>query len=490
MYSVGMSLNTSDPVALSRMRDVGVRWVRTSIAWSSVEPFDLDLTNPANGNWPDSWFQALVDTYGFTPEVIVWKNPSWAASTTCGPIDQLSEFAQFVRALAARYDGDGDYNNDGTTDGPVLPEVLYFELYNEPDFDLNNPNGEADYGGCWGQAPEAYGEMLRTDYLAMKAGNPQVQVLFGSIAYDRFTAQSKPSWYPGPTGPFDYNFTWRVLSYLYTTYAGDAGLPFYDIMNYHNYNDFRNAWDGTMPYDQELLGKLKHIKDNQLYRAGVYDLRGMPFANSETSLPSAPSDTWTDRSEAYQSDYVAQAYVQGMAAGLVANLWFTLVDYTQFGRCDQIYDWLMYGVLCSASVDQASEACSPNPLPGYSCSVDAGPKLASQAIGVLNAELAGATYEVQLSSGETGSSNIMAFRFHKVGGRKKIVAWTDTGERIGKKGVSPLTRNMVFNASHFGGEWTGQLRVVDKLGNATILSGGSSITVQLTQEPRYIETYP
>ena len=108
MYSVGMSLNTSDPVALSRMRDVGVRWVRTSIAWSSVEPFDLDLTNPANGNWPDSWFQALVDTYGFTPEVIVWKNPSWAASTTCGPIDQLSEFAQFVRALAARYDGDGD----------------------------------------------------------------------------------------------------------------------------------------------------------------------------------------------------------------------------------------------------------------------------------------------------------------------------------------------------------------------------------------------
>jgi len=480
------------------MRDAGVRWARTSIAWSSVEPSNLDLTNPANGNWPDSWFQTLVNTYGFTLEVIIWKNPSWAASTTCGPINQLSEFAQFVRALAARYDGDGDYNNDGTVDGPALPEVLYFELYNEPDFDLNNPNGEPDYGGCWGQAPTAYAEMLRTAYLAMKAGNPRVKVLFGSIAYDRFTAQSKPSWYPGPTGPFDYNFTRNVLTYLYTTYPGDPNLPFFDIMNYHNYNDFRDAWDGTLPYDQELLGKMKRIKEEQLYKAGVYDLRDKPFLCSEISLPSAPTDTWTERSEAYQSDYVARAYVQGMVAGLVTNLWFTLVDYTQLGRCPsdlsghdfRLYDWLLYGVLCSTSVAQASDACSPDPLPNYSCAVDLGPKPAYQALQVLSLEMAGATYDRQLSPSETGSANILAFRFNKANGRKKIVVWTDTGAPIGNKSVSPLTLNLVFNASHFGGEWSGQLRVVDKLGNAIILSGGSSITVQVTQGPKYIEVYP
>jgi len=69
------------------------------------------------------------------------------------------------------------------------------------------------------------------------------------------------------------------------------------------------------------------------------------------------------------------------------------------------------------------------------------------------------------------------------------VAWTDTGERIGRKGFSPLTLNVDFNASHFGGDWTGQLRVVDKLGTASILSGGSSITVQITQGPKYIEVY-
>jgi hypothetical protein len=485
--SVGMALTTGDPVALTRMRDAGVRWAGTSIAWSGVEPSNVDLTNPANGNWPDGWIQTLVQTYGFTPAVLIWKNPSWAASTTCGPIDctPLTEFAQFVRALTARYDGDGDYNNDGVSDGPLLPEVLYFTLYNEADFDLINNNGEADYGGCWGQAPTDYAEMVHMAYLAMKSGNPRVQVLFGGIAYDRFTAQSKPGWYPGPTGPFDYNFTRNVLSYLYTTYPGDPNLPFFDIMSFHNYNDFRDAWDGTMPNDQELLGKIKHIKDNQLYVSGLYDLRDMPFVCSEIGVASAPTDTWTERNEAYQSDYVAQAYGQGMAAGLVANFWFPLADYTQFGRCNQIYDWLMGGVLCSASVDQASDACSPNPLPDYSCPVDFGPKPAYEAIEALNVEMAGVTYDGQL----TGSSDIVAFRFNKAEGGKKIVAWTDTGERIGKKGVSPLAINMDFNASHFGGEWTGQLRVVDKLGNASILSGGSSITVQISQSPRYIEVY-
>ena len=503
--SVGMSLSTSAPVALSQMRDAGVLWARTSVSWSSVEPSNMDLTDPTNGNWPDSWFQTLINTYDFTPEVIVWKNPSWAALKNCGPLHpasqytndptSLTEFAQFVGALAARYDGDDDYNNDGTPDGPALPEVLYFELYNEADFDLDYPNGEWDYGGCWGQAPQAYAEMMRAAYLAMKTGNPEVQVLFTSIAYDRFTdpcntPPCKPSGYPGPVGPFDYNFTQNVLSYLYTTYFGDPNLPFFDVMNFHNYNDFRNAWDGTMPYDQELLGKIEHIKDNQLTVSGLYDVRDIPFLCSEIAVASGPTDTWTERNEEYQSDYVAQAYAQGIAASLVANIWFPLADWTQSGSCSNIYDWQLGGVLCSADVDQRSDACGAgNPIPEYSCPDDFSPKPAYEAIEALIAEMGGVTYDRQLDSSETGSSNIVAFRFNKADGRKKIVAWTDTGERIGKKGLSPLAINMVFNASHFGGDWTGQLRVVDKLGNASVLSGGSPITVQITQSAKYIEVH-
>jgi hypothetical protein len=489
---VGMSLNTMDPAVLARMSDADVRWGRTSIAWSSVEPSNLDLTNPANGNWPDGWLQTLIDTYDITPLVLVWKNPTWAATTSCGPIDSLSEFAEFVHALAARYDGDGDYNNDGTVDGPPLPEVLYFELYNEPDFDPNqgDPN---EPGGCWGGNGAAYAEMLRTAYLAMKggvsAGNPQAQILFGSVAYERF--YNAPSWYysrGAPSGPFDYDFVGDVLAHLQTKYGSESEFPFFDIMNFHFYNDFRNAWDGpTMPYNQDLIGKVKHLQEDEL---AAYGLESMPFFNSEISLPSAPTDTWTNRSEEYQAQYMVQGMVRGMVVDLVGNIWFELKDaYSYGGNCNFLYSWLMMGILRSKQVDEASDACPSNPLPGYACAEDNCVKPVYEALQVLTqSELSGAVYDRQLTEVETGSRNIEAYRFTMPDGGKKIVVWTDTGERIGKKGVSPLTRNMVFNASHFDGEWTGQLRVVNKLGTDTVVPGSTSIGV--TQSPIYVEVYP
>jgi hypothetical protein len=51
---------------------------------------------------------------------------------------------------------------------------------------------------------------------------------------------------------------------------------------------------------------------------------------------------------------------------------------------------------------------------------------------------------------------------------------------------------MVFTASHFpGNAWTGQLRVVDKLGNQSIANDGGtgSIAIQITQSPQYVEVY-
>jgi hypothetical protein len=101
-------------------------------------------------------------------------------------------------------------------------------------------------------------------------------------------------------------------------------------------------------------------------------------------------------------------------------------------------------------------------------------------------------YEGQFGPLETGSSNIMAFGFEKGDGGKEIVVWTDTGERIGAKSYPPLTIDMDFNASHFGGEWTGQLRVVEKLGQERIMDDGGtgSISLQITQSPIYVEVAP
>jgi len=122
---------------------------------------------------------------------------------------------------------------------------------------------------------------------------------------------------------------------------------------------------------------------------------------------------------------------------------------------------------------------------------DLTPKSAYKAYRVLTTELRGASYDRQLTTWETGSPNIEAHRVTMEDGNTKIVLWTDTGERLGKKGVAPITRTIVFTSEHFpGNEWTGQVRVVDKLGNERIERGGSSISFNITQSPIYVEVAP
>ena len=460
---------SSEAMTLASQADV--HWIGgVWLAWSSVEPDNRDLTNnPESGNWGlDSRLSDLVEA-GFTPLVTICCNPSWAASTDCGPIDiaPLSEFAEFVWAAAERYDGDGDYNGDGVVDGPTKPLVKYWEFWNEADFDPENTIQPYHHGGCWGNNGAAYAEMLYAAYPALKQGNPEAQLVFSGIAYDRFTPETAPPGYPSNWyGPFNYNFVGDVLDHLYTNYGAETDFPFFDIMNVHIYNDFRNYWDGTsLPYDQEMLGKVKHLKNDELYEPGKYDLRNMPLVVTEVGIPSEPTDQWTNRSEDLQAIYAAQTLVRGEVLGLVANLWFSLVDFQHELN-------FKYGLLKDDA--QLSR------------------KLAYTAYDVATEELAGAVYDRQLTTAETGSANIEAHRFTMPDGGKKIVLWTDTGERLGKKEVSPITRTMAFTNDHFAGEWTGQLRVVDKLGNETILDDGGtgSISIQITQSPIYVEVTP
>jgi len=339
--------------------------------------------------------------------------------------------------------------------------VKYWEFYNEPDFDPDNTIQLYDHGGCFGNNGAAYAEMLKAVYPVIKEANPEAQVVFGGIALDRCTPESRPPWYPQYwEGPFNCDFVTDVLGHLYARYGADPHFPYFDVMNFHNYNDFRDAWDGPdLPYNQDLIGKANYLRKNIL---APYGLSEMPLICSEIGIPSAPADQWTERNEELQSIYVVQAFVQGMAAKLLANIWFTTTDFEHELGSE-------YGLLKR----------------------DLTPKLAYKAYQVLTAEMAGAIYDRQLTTAETGSANIEAHRFTIENGSTKIVLWTDTGERLGKKGVSSITRTMIFTSEHFpGNEWKGQLRVVDKLGNERIETGGSSISVDITQSPLYVEVAP
>jgi len=384
----------------------------------------------------------------------------------------LDDFEEFMWAAAERYDGDGDYNGDDTVDGPAEPEVLYWELFNEADFDPTNPAQSYDHGGCWGEdgkkadgTPDPslqlggpkYAEMMRRAYLGVTRGNPRAKVVFSGIAYDRFTTVSRPSGYPW-SGPFNYNFVADIFNHLRTNYGSEAGYPFVHVLNVHVYNDFQTFWNGTKPYDQDMLGKVRKLA-TRLAGLGV---PALPFMVTEIGIPSEPSDNWTERSEELQAVYVAQTLVRGEVLRLVANQWFSLVDFQHELN-------LKYGLLKD----------------------DAGltEKLAYIAYRVATQQLSGWEYDQQVTWSNT---SVEGHRFKRADG-KKIAVWTVTGERLGKKGLTPVTTTIAFNSSHFPGvTWTGKLRITDKFGVVTTVgsSGSLSVSVTVTQSPIFVEVTP
>lgn len=81
------------------------------------------------------------------------------------PPAYLPKFASFLSALVNRY-SKPPYN------------VHYWEIYNEPD---NTDVNRAWLGGCWGGKGKEYGDMLKTAYPAIKAADPDAEVMLGSI---------------------------------------------------------------------------------------------------------------------------------------------------------------------------------------------------------------------------------------------------------------------------------------------------------------------
>jgi len=466
------------PQVLGQMAYGGAKWVRVIILWSVLEPTN---TTPPTYNW--SYSDALITPLvagGFTPVGVIYSNPSWAANTSCGPVDRvpLSRFEQFIGALVERYDG------DGVDDAPRSPRVLHWEISNEEDFSPSHAGGQGDHGGCFGDNPPAYGTHLRAAYLGAKSASSDAQIIFGGVAYDRF--HNLPGY--SPPGPFDYAFVGQTLSWLDALFGSGPDFPFFDIMAVHIYNDYRDNWDGTAPpFDQELVAKIAHFREHQLYATGRYDLRDVPLMLTEASLPSMPSDTWTERSEDIQAAYPGQLMARSMAVGAQNAVWFTIED-SFTGACDNPWAWLTFGLLRSQDVYQAAQACDPNPLPGYNVAAPHEPKPSLAAYRTAVGLLGGVPYDRQLDAGETGSPEIQAFRFQTTGGRYLIVAFTDNGRPLGRRGYPPVERDMTFDNGVLP-DWTGQLRVTDHLGNETLFSG-DSVTLTIRQAAVYVRADP
>jgi hypothetical protein len=478
----GVNMGSSSPQALQLAREAGAEWVRTSVSWAKVEPTNMDLTNPANGNWSDSWIGALTEE-GFRILVLVWKNPSWAADTSCGPLypGMLEEFGEFLTALVTRY-GQPPYN------------VKYWELYNEPD--IKHAGLGEGFGGCWGSNGAEYAEMLVVADEAIHGADPEAKVLLGAPAYewyngDFFNSGIDPSITPGPT-------EWSTSGSEFPDFLEDVlangGGEHFDVMAFHSYVVFHPRWDfpddGSLPGDVayepacsgstdlmkrpqegDILGKLIYLRE-RLENHGCGD---KPFVLTEMGRRSDAGQLMLQQDclggnvpggHEQQSRYAVQGNVRAMAAGLEIAIWFDVVDYAT-GE---------YGLLDKAL----------NPKPSY------------WAYKTTTNELMGAKYDHQMTAAEaSGWTDVEGYEFRMVDGRRKWVLWTPT------KASGETTRQVSFpgdrvrvvpkqkyNDTYPDTEIPGIVQVIDD-GGPGDLDGAvnGQVTINITASPVFVQEW-
>lgn len=289
---------------LSQAVDAGPHWVRSDFFhWDRIEPW---RTNPPTYHWDVVDENSLRNASEHDLHVIatIKFTPAWAQKypgSYCGPIAQekLDEFAQFLKTLVRRYKNP-PYN------------VEYWELGNEPDHAIMY--NRFDYG-CWGQIGEPYyggryyGEMLKVAYPAIKAADPDAQVLIGGLLLD-CDPNSPP---PGRDCTIS-RFLEGILE------AG--GGPYFDVVSFHAYADYlgtsgqmRNGgWPGSVTAIPEKTAFLRGVLNR-------YGYGNKALMNTESALLCG-TDSAGCRDT--QGMYIPRAYAEALALDLLGQVHFDL----------------------------------------------------------------------------------------------------------------------------------------------------------------------
>ena len=213
------------------------------------------------------------------------------------------------------------------------------------------------------------------------------------------------------------------------------GDLYFDVMNFHYFTYFQNLWD---PYGIDIIGKTTYIRD-KLADYGV----SKPFICTEACEGSNPGFGTLET----QSRYVPQLYARSQEADLDLTIWWWLFDFATIE--------MQCGLL-----DKNGE-----------------PKQAYYAYQTLDRELSSTVYVGPVPPGEAGSDKIEAYEFETVANSSPIiVAWTSD------------------NRNHTMSLKTGQVVVVDKEGDRTVIRDGDDgnadgeVMVPIGPSPVYLRS--
>jgi hypothetical protein len=435
LFGIVVQGELMDPALRQRVLDAGAKWTRAEVKWNEVEP------TQGTRDW------SALDTYlgeiqqaGLIPIVFVAQNPSWAATTTCGPLTSTATFASLIGAAAERYDGDTDYDGDGIYgDGPVLTKVDYWEPYQEPD---NKYAEYSDFKGCWGQSVVSYTQLLSVAWSAVHTANPDAQLGIGGLADESVPTCTFPSCTGQPI--FNTGFMDQVLAYI----AGHNTGRYFDFVDFHSYPAFAYIWDPTYPYNNGLYAKAQTFR-SKLDNAGMTDRY---IVSTEAGRPSSSTKNYWNEpgydGNEWQARAVVTLFAQGMRAGLRSMDWYSLLD----------YDSALYGLIS-----------------------DTGPRPSYYAYQTLTQQLGNASFVTKLTT--SPGAEVYVFNVPGIGTRS--VVWETNSYSPTVDVAVRFLGTTLYTRDKFGTQKVyhdGQPGDLDSLTN--------SVTISVTRSPIYVEGRP
>jgi hypothetical protein len=302
---------------MDSIQQSGANLVRhNALLWSQVESKEGELNWQAVSNLEAGL--ASASEHGIEAILIVRSTPPWAQKVEgyyCAAVkaDKLQAFADFMGDAVARYSA------------PPF-NVKYWELGNEPDVQPSFVPPESAFG-CWGDEKDEYygggyyGEMLKRVYPAIKAADPQAQVLIGGLLLD-----CDPTQPPEGKDCKPAKFLEGILK--------NGGGDYFDIVSFHGYPQYYlSGADPSGLYGDEHFPSWEHRGGVVLGKADFirsvlasYNLE-KPLIHTEGSLtcPESNPDSCNPPSEALfeaQADYVVWMYIRNWAAGMAGTVWY------------------------------------------------------------------------------------------------------------------------------------------------------------------------
>jgi hypothetical protein len=157
-YGIAVFTHGQDTMTLAgQIQELGMTWVKLEVKWRDYEPaqgaIDFSTLDPV--------VNALHDI-GVNILITVSAAPAWSRSSTAedGPPDDFATFGAFMTALATHYTG----------------KISAYQLWNEPN--LRREWNSAVYP----LRADHYVNLLKVGYDALKAADPEIQVIAAGLA--------------------------------------------------------------------------------------------------------------------------------------------------------------------------------------------------------------------------------------------------------------------------------------------------------------------